>query len=586
MLKLYWQALAGFRKSSLVCVALAAAAGLAEALGLASLIPLLSGSLAESGRQPSILGLQGRSLALAALAALVGFGSLSAGLRFAADLRLLRLSQRLEESLRARMMRALLGSRYSTYLQYSLGDSVKLILTQGNQVSVGVYALLTALSNLFIVMAFVVVAAGISLPMTAATLAFGAVTGVSYRAMGRRAQILSRVLSSRASEVSDVVTELLANHKYFRSTGHVAAALDRASAVFAEWRRDVIRTQRYAPVARLGSEIAGLAFLSAVLGVALLILNGNPVQLLVFLALFYRLAPRLQSVQQSILTARAQTAWWDGWRTRYVACLEEADGPSSGDEVTGIPDLVVENVSFRYDTGSRPALDRVGLSLPRGGCVAIVGESGSGKTTMLDVITGLLTPTEGRVLLDGRDLTGYDVHAWQRRIGLVMQSTPLFYGTVLDNIAWGDPAPDRDRAMQAAATANIAELVESLPGGLDASLGQDGGRLSGGQRQRIALARALYSNPALLILDEATSALDAASERAVQASLRELKGSCSILLVAHRLSTVRLADHIVVLSEGRVVEEGSWTDLASRDGIFSRMLALHGEVAEDSRVTP
>lgn len=581
MLKTYWETLAGFRRLAALCVALLGAAGLAEAVGVAALLPLLSGSLG-SGNHDELLGLSGRTLTAVALGVLVGLGIVASLLRFAADYRMLVLSQRLERGLRMRMMSALLNTRYSTYLHFSLGDAVKLVLTQGAQVGVGASAIVTALGNLTVVGAFIAMAAVISVPMTAITLGFGALTGLSSRFLGRRAEHVSRRLTLRAAEIADLITELLSQHKYYRSTGRVTAALGRAEELFTGWRDEAIVTQRYSPLSRVASEITGLFFLTGVLGVSLLVADTDPVEVLVFLALFYRLAPRLQGVQQSFLQARSQMPWWEGWLERYEECMAHADTHTATGQVTGTPTVTADTVLHQYAPGAEPALDSVSWELPPGGCVALVGESGSGKTTMLDIVTGLLSPTSGAVLLDGVPLSEYDVSAWQRRIGLVMQQTPIFFGSVLDNIAWSDPEPDVERAWDAARAAEMASVIAELPEGMQTPLGQHGGRLSGGQRQRLALARAIYSDPALLILDEATSALDSESELAVQESLQKIKGRCSILLVAHRLSTVRLADHIVVLSRGTVVEEGSWEALAARGGLFTRMLELQGVPVETS----
>jgi ABC-type multidrug transport system fused ATPase/permease subunit len=237
-----------------------------------------------------------------------------------------------------------------------------------------------------------------------------------------------------------------------------------------------------------------------------------------------------------------------------------------------IPEVAVARVTYAFPGHQRPVLAEVSWKLSPGACLAIVGESGSGKTTMLDLVTGLLPPTSGVVRLDGMNLEEIDLAAWQQRIGFVMQDAPLFYASILENIAWTDPSPDRDRAMHCAELANIAAFVESLPEGVNTQVGHRGGRLSGGQRQRIALARALYRDPWLLILDEATSALDAASEQAIQTALQSLKGSCSILLVAHRLKTVEMADRIIVLSDSHIVEAGTWDELVSVGGEFRRMV--------------
>jgi ATP-binding cassette subfamily B protein len=199
---------------------------------------------------------------------------------------------------------------------------------------------------------------------------------------------------------------------------------------------------------------------------------------------------------------------------------------------------------------------------------------------LLDLVTGLLQPTAGAVRLNGVDLADVDLRDWRSHIGFVMQDAPVFHTTVLENIAWGDPAPDETRAARAVEMANLADVIAGLPDGLHTEVGQKGGRFSGGQRQRLALARALYREPWLLILDEATSALDAESEQVIQAALASLRGSCSMLIVAHRLKTVQIADRILVLNTGEVVQQGTWSELLAADGPFRRQAVAQGLGAE------
>jgi ABC-type multidrug transport system fused ATPase/permease subunit len=182
--------------------------------------------------------------------------------------------------------------------------------------------------------------------------------------------------------------------------------------------------------------------------------------------------------------------------------------------------------------------------------------------------------------LDDVNLADVDRSWWQQRIGLVMQETPIFQGTLLDNIAWLDDEPDRDRALECAQRAHMTDVLAALPEGLDTPVGHRGSRLSGGQRQRVALARALYREPWLLVLDEATSALDAASELVIKQALADLKGQLSIVLVAHQLRIVDVADEILVLEQGRVIERGTWEALAGEPGgHFRAMLDLQTRAA-------
>jgi len=211
--------------------------------------------------------------------------------------------------------------------------------------------------------------------------------------------------------------------------------------------------------------------------------------------------------------------------------------------------------------------------------VALVGESGSGKSTLIDLFTGLLNPSKGHILLDGVPLDELNLDQWRRKIGLVIQESPIFHTTVLENIAWEYEDPDPESAKRCAQLAHAWKFIETLPEGLNTVMGEKGGRFSVGQKQRIALARALYRNPSLLILDEATSALDGGSEKIIQESLENLKGKFAIFMVAHRLKTVQMADKIIVIGEGKILEQGTWSELINKpSGTFRRMAQLQGLV--------
>jgi len=231
-----------------------------------------------------------------------------------------------------------------------------------------------------------------------------------------------------------------------------------------------------------------------------------------------------------------------------------------------------EDVRFSYDDDKSDALAGVSLDIPAGKTVAFVGQSGGGKSTLLSLIPRFYDPGSGRVLLDGVDLRDYRLGDLRRQIALVDQNVVLFNATIAENIAYGEAGATHERIENAARRACAWDFIQKLPQGLDTPLGQDGGGLSGGQRQRIAIARALYKDAPILILDEATSALDTESERYIQQGLEELMRGRTTLVIAHRLSTVQNADLIVVIQDGRVVEQGSNAELLARNGAYA---ALH-----------
>ncbi len=286
---------------------------------------------------------------------------------------------------------------------------------------------------------------------------------------------------------------------------------------------------------------------------------------------------RLAQIWQDFHQARLSIA-------RLGDILNTAPEPSFNPARAALPpirgDVTLEHVTFRYRVDGAEVLHDVSFNVPAGQVVGIVGPSGSGKSTLAKLVQRLYVPESGRVLIDGADLSMVDIAWLRRQIGVVLQENVLFNRSVRDNIALAEPAMSMERIMAAAELAGAHDFILELPEGYDTIIGERGSSLSGGQRQRIAIARALVSNPRILIFDEATSALDYESERVIQENMQRIAKGRTVFIIAHRLSTVRTTDRIMTIERGRLVEDGSHDELIRTGGRYASVYRLQSGIHE------
>jgi ATP-binding cassette subfamily B protein len=237
--------------------------------------------------------------------------------------------------------------------------------------------------------------------------------------------------------------------------------------------------------------------------------------------------------------------------------------------------LEFKNLSYRYPDSEQNVVSGLNLNVKSGECIAIVGASGSGKSTIMNLIIGFLMPTEGDLIIDGKSIRDINLSEYRHNISVVPQNSVLFAGSIRNNITYGLERYSEQDLLRAVEMANLKEFVDELPFGLDTDIGEHGGKLSGGQRQRITIARALIRDPRILILDEATSALDNISEYHVQKAIASSIKGRTTFVVAHRLSTIRDADRIVVMEQGKAVEIGTYEELMQKKGKFYELKALN-----------
>ncbi|HYI07735.1 MAG TPA: ABC transporter transmembrane domain-containing protein [Thermoanaerobaculia bacterium] len=536
---------------------------------LALALPFLTGIVVDRvvpGRDVSLLTI----LALG-LAGVAGFHFLFTLIR--ARL-LLRLRVQLDSRMTLDFLDHLVDLPYAFFQQRSAGDlmarlnsnaTVREILTSG--------ALSGALDGMLVSLYLIIVLV-VHPILGLIVLGLGALRVVLFLALRRQHQeLMSRALQTEASSRSYQV-EMLAGIETLKSLGAERRAVEHWSNLFADELNVALQRGRLS--ATFDSLLAALTtaspFVILVYG-ALEVIRGE-LTLGTMLAVS-ALAAGFFAPLSALVSTALQLQLLGSYFERIDDVLEtppEQERGAALERPRLAGRITLDRVSFRYSPTAPLVVDDVSLDIAAGSFVALVGPSGAGKTTLAHLMVGLYRPGAGRILYDGHDLAGLDLRAVRGQLGIVNQQPYLFGGSIASNLSLADPALPRDRLVEAARLAQIHDDIVAMPLGYDSMLGDGGLSVSGGQRQRLALARALVHRPAILLLDEATSSLDTATERRIQDELAALR--CTRIVIAHRLSTVRAADVILVMDQGRVVERGRHDELLGRGGRYGELVAV------------
>lgn len=488
--------------------------------------------------------------------------------------------------LRQRLYGAITRSTWAFYARHKSTTFVHALTQELERVGGATSALVSLIAKLVLTGIYLALALYLSPATSLLVLACGSVLMALLARPTGAGKAKGEAVSIAYQEMFGAIGEHLAGMRVSKGHGTEALHVDRFSLRTRRAADSVIDVARNQADVGFWLKTGSAAILAAIFYVALVVLALPLASILLLLYLFARLVPMVTGVQRHVhqmLNLLPAVDRVDDMLARFDARAEAPAG--SAPAPTLQREIRFEGVSFAYDGEGDEAgattLEDVDLVLRAGATTAIVGPSGAGKSTVADLVVGLLTPRGGTVWVDEVALEGAAVHAWRRRIGYVNQDTFLFNDTVRENLLAVRPEATEAEVHEALAAA-AAGFVLHLPEGLDTLMGERGVRLSGGERQRIALARALLRRPALLVLDEATSALDAENERAIQEAIERMAGRQTILLIAHRLSSVRAADMIHVMEAGRVVESGSWDELMRREGGRFRALCIAQGVVREA----
>jgi ABC-type multidrug transport system fused ATPase/permease subunit len=486
----------------------------------------------------------------------------------------------LEAHFQRRVFARLMSMRYRQIADARLGNLASYNAQIANIGSL-VSTLNQLLNDLTILIAYIGVLFWISWPFTLAAVAgllMLALTMRGIRASIRRIATQFLATSIRVNErVLEYLQAVRVVHTFARADAVVHEVDTLIDASVRSRRQGMIRNQIILPLTQSMVILGVLIFLiagSIAAGSGVLISVGG---LITFVFILYRMMPRITTLNYA--TGQIAIDW--PFLVRIAELLDDQSFTPElrpGRPIDRLTTAVeFDHVSLRYPGAEENALNDVSFTIPAGRMVALVGASGSGKSSLINLLIGFYAPTAGHIRIDGTDLQALDLAAWRRRLGVVDQDTIIFSSSIADNIRFGAPAADDAAVIAAAQVANAHEFIVRLPQGYATEVGERGVRLSGGQRQRIAIARAVIHDPDLLLLDEATSALDSHSERLIQASLEHLRRDRTIVIIAHRLSTVVDADQIVVLDRGRIVEQGTHAELLARGKWYANFWQLQSK---------
>ena len=567
-------------------IAVSLAGSLAEGLGIVLLLPLLASAginfpgNSAAGRVTSfaqaVLTRSGLPQPLwlpAVLSAFLLVAATRSMLRRLQSTLLYTTTNTVQLALSRRVYSAVVHAHWSFLVRQRGGSFTHVLTEQLGKVAEAIAIMLNGINLVFMAFLYLAIAVRLSPAMTLLVLAMAAVVMVLQRRSLGRTRTSAHALTRSVGDVYAATEEHLLNLKSVKTYDAEDREIESFSALCTAVVRNSIQTAKLQAAGAFQFEVGSLAALVLVIFLAFGLFHVQGATMLLLLAIFTRLMPQLSGLQAQAHQFASTLPSYEHLLQMEAGCLAHSEQPilTPGLQTTPLRlnrELRLEGIWFRYPggpgaPGSNPdVLKGIDFTIEAGLLTALAGASGSGKSTLADIVTGLLSPTRGRIILDDRELTPFDLRHWRTRLGYVGQDTVLFHQSIRENLLWACPGAsprDLERALELAA----ATFVYDLPGGIESIAGDRGILLSSGQRQRLALARALLRRPSLLVLDEATNALDPENENRILDSLLDavhsLHGELSILMIAHRPSALRRAHRTFAICEGLIVESASFT---------------------------
>ena len=572
-----------------VLLILSICVGIMDGFGLAMFIPLLEiisnsedvtgASLGKLGFLVELFAKMGLDLNLVTiLLAMVFFFSLKGVAKFSSLAYSAFIHQYFIQKLRKQLISNFLMLQYKHFVTSDIGRVQNTMGSEVERVSIAFQNYLWAMREGVQVFAYMGLAFFVDSKFASLVLVGGALASYLYKMIYKRTIAASRRFSQDSHVYQGLIIQLVNNFKYLKATSclndYAKRILDSVRLI----ERSRLKMSIFNAIMLSTREPLMICIVSIIIIVQSLFIQEPLVYIIVSLMFFYRALTSLTSMQN----AWNQFLNNSGSLENVISFQRELENNSEkrvyGDTISFDNKLELKSVSFSYDKVD--VLKEINLLINKNETIAFVGKTGCGKTTLINVLTGLLPASNGSFLIDGKEIHEINIESYRKRIGYISQDPVIFNDTVFNNITfWDEPTEESlARFKNAMQMSSIEDFVNSLPSGLDTVLGHNGINLSGGQKQRISIARELYKGPVILVLDEATSALDSETEKDIQNSIDILKGKCTILTVAHRISTIKNADRIVLIKNG-MIEAVSSYELLVRDRKSTRLNSSHTDIS-------
>ena len=474
--------------------------------------------------------------------------------------------------MRSEIYKKIFQARWPFFIKKQVGELNNVIITQTKNAAIGIKHLAQFFVSIVFVFALLTASLTISWKVVLLSILFSGIIFGLVSVVFKASHNLGKKIGLNENSINQVSVNSLTSPKFIKGLILEDYFIKRFLSVVEDARTIELSYAKIISLLRSMSEPLGITICMLILYFSLTYFKEPLEYVIVLVIMFFRLYQKIGTLPHSYAGILYYLPLYRMCNALREEATQHREISQKNVCITFTNSIELIDVSFRYDNSKDIVLSNIGMKIQKGEFIGITGRSGGGKTTLVDLILGLLEPTEGVILVDGLPLEKYDIFSWRKRISYVCQDNVLYNLTVRENIALGMDIIDEKKVESAAIMAYAHDFIQSLPERYDTVIGERGLTLSGGERQRIALAQALFREPDVLILDEATSNLDSESEQIIQQSINNLYGSMTIIAIAHRLKTLEHCDRIIVLENGNIIEEGSINELMKQDSVLRKLI--------------